>query len=107
MIELSATTPRLPDGPYLELRIDEPEPEQAWQYALGWLPLGWYMAPPRIEPESGKWFVVAFNVKGWLQAPSYVIGIADTTTEALLDVGWDLEPCSDEECTRDKYRKRN
>jgi hypothetical protein len=105
MIEASGT-PRLPDGDYLELRIDEPGPEQAWQYALGWLPLGWYMAPPRLE-ESGGWCVVAYNVRGWLQAPSYVIGRADTITWALLNVGWDLEPCSDEDCTRDKYRKRN
>ena len=68
MIEVSATTPRLPDGDYLELRIDEPEPEQAWQYVLGWLPLGWCMAPPRFELQSHKSFVVAYNVRGWLQA---------------------------------------
>ena len=99
--------PRLADGDYLELRLDEPEPEQAWQYVLGWLPLGWCMSPPRFETQGHKCFVVAYNVRGWLQAPSYVIGRADTITWALLNVGWDLEPCSDEECTRDKYRKRH
>jgi len=104
MIEALAA-PRLPDGDYLRLRIDEPRPHQAWQYVLGWRPVGWCMAPPQFEPEERKWFVVAYHVRDCIEGPSYVIGAADTVTGALLDVGWDLEPCSNEDCPRDKHRK--
>ena len=106
MIE-AMVAPRLPDEDYLKMRLDEPRPEQAWQYVLGWLPLGWCMAPPRFEPQQRRYVVVAYNVSGCLEAPSYVGGVAETITGALLNVGWNLEPCGDEECTRDKYRRRN
>jgi hypothetical protein len=98
--------PRLPDGDYLELRVEQPEPEQAWQYVLGWLPLGWCMAPPAFEPQGHKCFVVAYNVRGCLEGPSYVRGAADTIDSALIKAGWDLEPWTeDDECPRNQYRK--
>lgn len=105
MIEALAP-PRLPDVDYLRFRIDEPWPCQAWPYVLGWLPLGWCMAPPQFEPEDHKWFVVAYNVRGSMEGPSYVIGAADTVTGALLDVGWNLEPWTeDHDCPTQQHRK--
>ena len=98
--------PRLADGNYLELRVEQPGPEEAWQYVFGWLPFGWCMAPPRFEPQGHKCFVVAYNVRGCLQGPSYVRGTAESIEFALLGVGWELEPWTeDEECTRNQYRK--
>jgi len=102
--------PRLPDclDPLHDACPDPNtlEAETATWYALvEWLPVGWYLAPPRYVDEARGWFCAAYNVRGCLKDTSFDTGTGRTAMGAIIELSCLFEGSDDELCVRAQHRR--